>query len=108
MLTRIFPCIRNGTSLMDGIEEIGAFCEWRNIDVIVSDDRDFLRSLAPDHSFEVLSPAAFCQKLGLYSLAKPYIVTYITITISSIFTGEKVAKYWLLVSHFDHRRPFKP
>lgn len=57
MLTRIFPC---GICLMDRIEEIGAFYDWRNIDVIVSDNRDVLRCLAPDHSVEVLSPEAFC------------------------------------------------
>jgi len=45
---------------MDRIEEIGAFYDWRNIDVIVSDNRDVLRCLAPDHSVEVLSPEAFC------------------------------------------------
>lgn len=45
--------------------EIGAFCEWRQIEVIVSDNRDFLRGLAPEHFFEVMSPTQFCSTFGL-------------------------------------------
>lgn len=51
--------------LKKGDAEIGAFCEWRHIDVIVSDNRDFLRGLAPEHSFDVMSPQIFCQQFNL-------------------------------------------
>ncbi len=51
--------------LKKGDAKIGAFCEWRQIDVIVSENRDFLRGLAPDHYFKVMSAEAFCQLLGL-------------------------------------------
>ena len=51
--------------LKKGDAEIGAFCEWRQIDVIVSDNRDFLRELSPGHYFEVMSPEEFCRKFGL-------------------------------------------
>jgi hypothetical protein len=45
--------------------EIGAYCEWRQIDVIVSDNRDFLRGLSPGHPFGVMSPQEFCEMFGL-------------------------------------------
>lgn len=51
--------------LKKGDAEIGAFCEWRKIDIIVSENRDFLRGLAPEHYFEVLSPKEFCRMFGL-------------------------------------------
>lgn len=51
--------------LKKGDAEIGAFCEWRKIDVIVSENRDFLRGLSAEHYFEVMSPKEFCQKFGL-------------------------------------------
>ncbi|MFN8494306.1 MAG: type II toxin-antitoxin system VapC family toxin [Caldilineaceae bacterium] len=51
--------------LKKGDAEIGAFCEWRKIDIIVSENRDFLRGLSPDHYFEVMSAKEFCQKFGL-------------------------------------------
>ena len=44
---------------------IGGFCEWQKIDVIVSDNRDFLRGLSASHYFEVLSPQEFCTKFSL-------------------------------------------
>lgn len=47
--------------LKKGDAEIGAFCEWRAIAVIISDNRDFLKGLAPGHSFEVMSPQKFCE-----------------------------------------------
>ncbi len=50
------------SGLKKGDAEIGAFCEWRQIDVIVSDNRDFLRGLAPGHSFSVMSPKEFCER----------------------------------------------
>ena len=51
--------------LKKGDAEIGAFCEWRKIDVIVSENRDFLRGLAPEHYFEVMTPEMFCQMFDL-------------------------------------------
>ncbi len=51
--------------LRKGDAEIGAFCEWRQIEVIVSDNRDFLRGLAPEHFFDVLSPHQFCTAFQL-------------------------------------------
>ncbi|MFZ0545370.1 MAG: PIN domain-containing protein, partial [Candidatus Promineifilaceae bacterium] len=51
--------------LKKGDAEIGAFCEWRQIDVVVSDNRDFLRGLAPAHSFSVMSPAEFCSQYNV-------------------------------------------
>ena len=51
--------------LKKGDAEIGAFCEWRQIDVIVSDNRDFLKGLSPDHYFEIMSPQEFCGTFGL-------------------------------------------
>lgn len=50
-----------GKGLKKGDAEIGGFCEWRQIDVIVSDNRDFLRGLSAGHSFEVMSPQEFCE-----------------------------------------------
>lgn len=41
---------------------IGAFCEWRHVDVIVSDNRDFLKGLSGGHPFQVMSPRMFCEK----------------------------------------------
>lgn len=37
--------------LKKGDAEIGAFCEWRKIDIIVSDNRDFLKGLPPGQHF---------------------------------------------------------
>ncbi len=34
-------------------------------EAIVSDNRDFLRGLSPEHYFEVMSPQEFCVKFGL-------------------------------------------
>jgi hypothetical protein len=51
--------------LKKGDAEIGAYCEWRAIDVLVSHNRDFLRGLAPDHYFEVSSPRSFCETYDL-------------------------------------------
>ena len=51
--------------LRKGDAEIGAFCEWREIAVLVSNNRDFLRGITADHSFVVLSAEAFCQEFGL-------------------------------------------
>jgi len=51
--------------LKKGDAEIGAFCEWRKVDIIVSNNRDFLRGLSPGHYFEVMSPQEFCERFGL-------------------------------------------
>ena len=45
--------------LKKGDAEIGAFCEWRRIDIIISDNRHFLRALHGDRSFQVMSPQIF-------------------------------------------------
>ncbi|NJN80911.1 MAG: type II toxin-antitoxin system VapC family toxin [Caldilineaceae bacterium] len=42
--------------LRKGDAEIGAFCEWRHIDVMVSYNRDFLRGISSGYSFAVKSP----------------------------------------------------
>lgn len=51
--------------LKKGDAVIGTFCDWRNIDIFVSHNRDFLRGLAPDHRFTVLSPQQFCEQFEL-------------------------------------------
>jgi len=57
-----------GKGLKKGDAEIGAFCEWRQIDLFVSDNRDFLRGLSPEHYFDVMSPDEFCQKFDLRNI----------------------------------------
>ena len=52
-------------NLKKGDAIIGGFGEWRKVDKIVSDNRDFLRGLSADHHFEVMSPQEFCQTFGL-------------------------------------------
>jgi hypothetical protein len=51
--------------LKKGDAEIGAYCEWRKITIFISNNRDFLRGLSPGHTFQVMSPAEFCQAVGL-------------------------------------------
>lgn len=51
--------------LKKGDAIIGGFCEWQKVDKIVSDNRDFLRGLAAEHHFEVMSPQEFCEAFGL-------------------------------------------
>ncbi|OQY44375.1 MAG: hypothetical protein B6242_12835 [Anaerolineaceae bacterium 4572_78] len=51
--------------LKKGDAIIGAFAEWKNIDTIVSDNRDFLRGLSAGHYFEVMSPQEFCERFDL-------------------------------------------
>jgi len=46
--------------LKKGDAAIGAFCEWRKIDILVSDNRDFLKGLSSDRNFEIMSPEIFC------------------------------------------------
>jgi predicted nucleic acid-binding protein len=50
--------------LKKGDAEIGAFCEWRQIDILISDNRDFLKSLSPDRCFQVMSPQQFWEAFG--------------------------------------------
>jgi predicted nucleic acid-binding protein len=55
---------RKGLKKGDAI--IGGFCEWKKVDSIVSNNRDFLRSLTKEGNyFAVLSPQEFCNKFGL-------------------------------------------
>jgi predicted nucleic acid-binding protein len=51
--------------LKKGDAIIGGFGEWRKVDKIVSDNRDFLRGLSAGHHFEVMSPQEFCEEFGL-------------------------------------------
>ncbi len=51
--------------LKKGDAVIGGFAEWKEIDTIVSDNRDFLRGLSAEHYFEVMSPQEFCEQFGL-------------------------------------------
>ena len=47
--------------LKKGDQVIGAFCEWRQVDILVSDNRDFLRSLSGKNHFQVMSPKKFME-----------------------------------------------
>jgi hypothetical protein len=51
--------------LKKGDAIIGGFGEWKKVDKIVSDNRDFLRGLSAGHYFEVMSPQEFCEEFGL-------------------------------------------
>ena len=51
--------------LKKGDAEIAAYCEWQNINILVSDNRDFLRGLVASHPFRVLSPKEFCLEFDL-------------------------------------------
>ncbi|MCP4112562.1 MAG: type II toxin-antitoxin system VapC family toxin [Desulfobacteraceae bacterium] len=51
--------------LKKGDAIIGAFCEWRRVDIIVSDNRDFLSGLSGEHCFQVMSPQKFCEQFNL-------------------------------------------
>ena len=51
--------------LKKGDAEIGAYCEWRRVEIIVSDNRDFLQGLAPGYHFDVMSPQSFCAMFNL-------------------------------------------
>ena len=61
--SKVIAFERKGLKKGDAV--IGAFCEWREIDIFVSNNRDFLRGLAPDHRFVVLSPQQFCERFEL-------------------------------------------
>lgn len=51
--------------LKKGDATIGGFGEWKKVDKIVSDNRDFLKGLSAGHHFEVMSPQEFCAEFGL-------------------------------------------
>jgi len=51
--------------LKKGDAEIGAFCEWKRVEIIVSDNRDFLKGLSSEHFFQVMNPNEFCDNFGL-------------------------------------------
>ncbi|MCP4107436.1 MAG: type II toxin-antitoxin system VapC family toxin [Desulfobacteraceae bacterium] len=51
--------------LKKGDLTIGAFCEWRRVDIIVSNNRNFLRGLSGEHCFQVMSPQKFCKNFNL-------------------------------------------
>ncbi|HHL72376.1 MAG TPA: PIN domain-containing protein [Bacteroidetes bacterium] len=44
---------------------IAAFCEWRNVDVVVSTNRDFLRGISGEVPFKIMSPEHFCLQAKL-------------------------------------------
>lgn len=51
--------------LKKGDAEIGAYCEWKKIDLFVSDNRDFLKTLPQGQHFEVMYPEQFCESFNL-------------------------------------------
>ncbi|OQY48863.1 MAG: hypothetical protein B6242_00900 [Anaerolineaceae bacterium 4572_78] len=51
--------------LKKGDAIIGAFAEWRKVDMIVSDNRDFLRGLSEEYYFRVMAPQKFCESFNL-------------------------------------------
>lgn len=62
---QIYITMFQAKGLKKGDAIIGGFSEWKRISAIVSDNRDFLRGLSPDHYFEVMSPKEFCAKFDL-------------------------------------------
>jgi predicted nucleic acid-binding protein len=61
----IYITMFESKGLKKGDAIIGGFGEWKKIDKIVSDNRDFLRGLSAGHYFEVMSPQEFCEEFGL-------------------------------------------
>ena len=51
--------------LKKGDAIIAAFCEWKQVEIVISDNRDFLWGLAPGHFFRVMSPKEFCDEFQL-------------------------------------------
>ena len=64
---QIYVTMFESKGLKKGDAVIGGFCEWQEIDSIISDNRDFLRGLSAGHHFEVMSPQEFCEKFDLLS-----------------------------------------
>ncbi|OQY42402.1 MAG: hypothetical protein B6242_16210 [Anaerolineaceae bacterium 4572_78] len=61
----IYITMFESKGLKKGDAIIGGFAEWKKIDSIVSDNRDFLRGLSAGHYFEVMSPQEFCESFDL-------------------------------------------
>ncbi len=61
----IYITMFENKGLKKGDAIIGGFAEWKNIDTIVSDNRDFLKGLSEGHYFEVMSPQEFCESFDL-------------------------------------------
>ncbi|OQY47400.1 MAG: hypothetical protein B6242_05145 [Anaerolineaceae bacterium 4572_78] len=61
----VYVTMFKSKGLKKGDAIIGGFAEWKNVDTIVSDNRDFLRCLSAGHYFEVMSPQEFCEKFNL-------------------------------------------
>jgi len=61
----VYITLFEAKGLKKGDAIIGGFAEWKKVDKIVSDNRDFLRGLSAGHHFEVTSPQAFCEEFGL-------------------------------------------
>ncbi len=47
--------------LRKGDAVIAAFCQHHAIALFISDNRDFLRTLAPTSPFQIIAPQAFCE-----------------------------------------------
>ena len=61
----IYITMFESMGLKKGDAIIGGFAEWKKVDKIVSDNRDFLRGLSAGHYFEVMSPQEFCEEFSL-------------------------------------------
>ncbi len=61
----VYVSMFKAKGLKKGDAIIGGFGEWKKVDKIVSDNRDFLRGLSAGQYFEVLSPQEFCAEFGL-------------------------------------------
>lgn len=61
----VYIAMFESKGLKKGDAIIGGFGEWRKVDKIGSDNRDFLRGLSVGHHFEVRSPQEFCAEFGL-------------------------------------------
>ena len=59
----IIASFRKGLKKGDAL--IGGFCEWRNVSILISDNRHFLRELVAITSFKVMSPSEFCQTFDI-------------------------------------------
>ena len=65
VVPKIYVTMFKNKGLKKGDAIIGGFAEWQKVDTIVSDNRDFLRGLAPEHYFQVMSPQEFCEAFDL-------------------------------------------
>jgi hypothetical protein len=61
----MYITIFESKGLKKGDAVIGGFAEWKKVDSIVSDNRDFLRGLSAGYYFTVMSPQEFCAEFGL-------------------------------------------